>query len=83
MIIAFNIMKPLCLPALLFLLVSCAIMYRHPNKGPRDFEREKEECEVYARKTLAQRGIPDDCAAVVGKETMRCLETRKGWKRTN
>lgn len=52
-------MKPTTwLLIILILLGGCAATYRHPTKNANDFERDKRECEVIARKTLAARGIP-------------------------
>ncbi len=44
---------------LLFFLGGCAITYTHPTKSTKDFERDNQECERLARKTLAAKGIPD------------------------
>jgi hypothetical protein len=44
---------------LLFFLVGCAITYTHPTKSTKDFERDNQECERLAKKTLAAKGIPD------------------------
>lgn len=68
---------------LFFFLGGCAITYTHPTKNSQEFERDRRECEAMAMKNLSSRGIATDCDAVVGKETMKCLETQKGWRRTN
>ena len=51
-------LKPLILVA--FFLSSsfagCAGTYRHPTKGPADFERDRQECEIIANKTLETKG---------------------------
>jgi hypothetical protein len=53
-------MKPtVWLLLFLFLLGGCAITYTHPTKSLNDFEKDKRECELIARKTLAAKGIPD------------------------
>jgi hypothetical protein len=53
-------MKPtVWLLLFLFFLGGCAITYTHPTKSTKDFERDKQECELLARKTLAAKGIPD------------------------
>jgi hypothetical protein len=36
---------------------ACATTYTHPTKNLKDFERDKAECEVIARKSLAARGV--------------------------
>jgi hypothetical protein len=41
----------------LFLLGACTITYTHPTKNSRDFDRDKQECEVAAKKTLAAKGV--------------------------
>ncbi len=42
----------------LFLLGGCATTYTHPTKSTKDFDREKQECESAARKTLVAKGVP-------------------------
>jgi hypothetical protein len=44
---------------LLFLLGGCAATYTHQTKSTSDFERDRKECELLAKKTLAAKGIPD------------------------
>jgi hypothetical protein len=41
----------------LLVLEGCTTTYTHSTKGINDFERDKESCELAARKTLAKQGI--------------------------
>jgi uncharacterized protein YceK len=41
----------------LILLGGCTTTFTHSTKGINDFERDKESCELAARKTLAAQGI--------------------------
>ncbi len=41
----------------LLVLGGCTTTYTHSTKGINDFERDKESCELAARKTLAKQGI--------------------------
>jgi hypothetical protein len=53
-------MKPtLWLLLLLFLLGGCAITYTHPTKSAKDFEKDKQACELIAKKALVAKGIPN------------------------
>lgn len=52
-------MKLALLPILfLFILGGCATTYRHPTKDVSAFEKDRQACEVIAKKTLASKGIP-------------------------
>lgn len=42
---------------LLMFAVGCATTYDHPSKGAQEFERDKLECERFARQSLAARGM--------------------------
>jgi hypothetical protein len=43
----------------MFLLGGCATTYTHPTKSAKDFERDKQQCELIAKKALAAKGIPN------------------------
>ncbi len=43
---------------LLCMLGGCAATYTHPTKSTQDFDRDKQECERIAKKTLVAKGIP-------------------------
>ena len=50
--------KPILLLFLILILLGgCTTTYTHPSKGANDFDRDKESCELAARKTLAAQGI--------------------------
>jgi cbb3-type cytochrome oxidase subunit 3 len=54
-----EMMKPILLLLLfLFLLSGCAATYRHPTKDASAFEKDRQECDLIARKALAAKGIP-------------------------
>jgi hypothetical protein len=79
-----GIMKHLLLlPALLFLILGCTTTYYHPSKSPQEFDQDRVECEQIVRQSMAAQGIENCWPAVLNKETGRCLETKKGWKRAN
>jgi len=42
----------------LLILVGCSTVYTHSSKGNQGFERDKRECDAYAKRILASRGIP-------------------------
>jgi hypothetical protein len=55
-----EMMKPiLWLLLFLFLLGGCAITYTHPTKSAKDFEKDKQACELIAKKALVAKGIPN------------------------
>lgn len=37
----------------------CTTVYTHSSKSNKDFERDKRECDAYAKRILASRGIPE------------------------
>jgi hypothetical protein len=39
------------------LLAACATTYRHPTKTANDFEKDRQECQLIARKALAAKGV--------------------------
>jgi hypothetical protein len=49
--------RTLSLLLFIFLLEACAITYTHPTKSTNDFERDKQECELIAKKALAVKGV--------------------------
>jgi hypothetical protein len=55
-----NMKLILWIAAILFVLGGCGgYVYTHPTKNMGDFEREKQQCDIAARKTLAAQGRPD------------------------
>ena len=56
-------------------LTGCAAKYSHPIKSTQEFERDQRDCQAFAEKTAAKKGVP------VCEETRNCLEDQKGWRR--
>jgi hypothetical protein len=55
--------------------------YKHPTKEAHDLERDKYQCEKFAKRLAADAGSPDN-PLIIGKETKRCLELKFGWTST-
>ena len=48
--------RAILLAAILFLLAGCSTVYVKAGKTSEDFEKDREACEVVAKKELAARG---------------------------
>ena len=57
---SYNLMKRTALLfAVAILLSGCATVYTKPGKTGADFEKDRKACELWVRKNLAAKGIPD------------------------
>lgn len=75
-------MKRIFIPLLMcFFLAGCGTVYTNPAKSEADFNKDKSECEMAAKKDLAAGGIPETCNAI-NERMKRCMEKR-GWKATD
>ncbi len=49
--------RTLLLLVLCFFLAGCSMVYTHSTKTGEDFEKDRQECQMYAKNELAAKGI--------------------------
>ena len=76
--------RNLCVLGLAMIFLCGCTVFKHPQKGAGDFERDRKKCEELLANNsgLSLTNSPEqDSSCVRCDEVKRCLEEQMGWER--